>query len=144
MTARKPPRLSWESWVERQIREARERGDFDDLDGAGQPLADLDRPHDELWWVKKKLAEEGAGFLPPTLALRKDREDTLAALSGVSSETEARRRLEDLNQRIRRVNREATAGPPSTVMPVDVEVALQRWRERRGDDPARGGRLEGP
>ena len=28
----------WESWIDRQIREAQERGDFDNLPGKGQPL----------------------------------------------------------------------------------------------------------
>ena len=50
MTERKRPDITFESWVERQIRVAQERGDFDNLPGAGKPI-----PHygdDELWWVK--------------------------------------------------------------------------------------------
>lgn len=38
----RPPRLPfahYESWIDKQIREAQERGDFDNLRGAGQPLA---------------------------------------------------------------------------------------------------------
>ena len=38
MSERKPRGVSFESWVERQVREARERGAFDDLPGAGKPL----------------------------------------------------------------------------------------------------------
>ena len=56
MTARKPPGVGWESWIDKQIREAEERGEFEDLPGAGQPIPDLDKPFDELWWVKNKLA----------------------------------------------------------------------------------------
>ena len=52
MTERKPPGVGFETWVERQIREATERGEFDNLPGAGKPVADLDKPHDELWWIK--------------------------------------------------------------------------------------------
>ncbi len=45
----------FESVVERRIREAMERGEFDDLPGTGEPLPDAGRPYDELWWVKKWL-----------------------------------------------------------------------------------------
>jgi hypothetical protein len=58
MTERKPPGIGFQTWVERQIREAMERGEFDNLPGAGKPIADLDKPHDELWWIKQKLRRE--------------------------------------------------------------------------------------
>jgi hypothetical protein len=45
----------YESVVERRIREAAERGEFDDLPGEGKPLPDAGRPYDELWWVKAWL-----------------------------------------------------------------------------------------
>jgi hypothetical protein len=38
MTERKPPGMSFETWVEHQISKGLERGDFDDLPGAGRPL----------------------------------------------------------------------------------------------------------
>ena len=68
MTERKPFGVSWETWIDRQIREGMERGDFDHLPGHGQPIRGLDRPDDELWWVREKLRREGVSFLPPTLA----------------------------------------------------------------------------
>ena len=43
MTERKPPGVSWESWIDRQIREAEERGAFADLPGAGMRIPDLDK-----------------------------------------------------------------------------------------------------
>lgn len=46
---------AYESVVERRIREAMDRGEFDDLPGAGEPLPDTGRPYDELWWVKNWL-----------------------------------------------------------------------------------------
>lgn len=39
--------------VERQIREAIERGEFDHLPGAGKPLPDVDRQYDPAWWAKR-------------------------------------------------------------------------------------------
>ena len=72
MTERKPPGVSFESWVDKQIRDASERGDFKDLPGFGKPLPDDTAPYDELWWVKGKMHREGVSVLPPTLALRKE------------------------------------------------------------------------
>jgi hypothetical protein len=40
------------------IREAMERGAFDNLPGAGKPIPDIDQPYDPMWWLKKKLADE--------------------------------------------------------------------------------------
>jgi hypothetical protein len=80
MTERKPPGVSFESWTDKQIRDAEARGDFARLPGAGKPLpADVEQPYDELWWIKRKMAREGLTVLPPTLALRKEAEDALAA-----------------------------------------------------------------
>ncbi|MFC4052617.1 DUF1992 domain-containing protein [Actinomadura syzygii] len=59
MTERKPPGLSFESWIDRQVREAEERGEFADLPGSGKPLPDAHQPLDENWWIKQKLAAEG-------------------------------------------------------------------------------------
>jgi hypothetical protein len=129
LTERKPPGVTWETWIDRQIREGMERGEFDDLPGHGQPLADVDRPHDELWWVRDKLKREGVSYLPPTLALRKEVEDAEAAMTTARSEADVREMVGQINERIRAVNRQATAGPPSTLVPLDVERAVERWRE---------------
>lgn len=61
---RLPPPSTFESWIEREIREAQERGVFDDLPGAGKPLPGLDEPHDPLWWVKRKIRDENLSLLP--------------------------------------------------------------------------------
>jgi hypothetical protein len=38
--------------VEKQIREAQERGEFDNLPGAGKPLRGIDADRDDPdWWV---------------------------------------------------------------------------------------------
>ncbi|MFB6556762.1 DUF1992 domain-containing protein, partial [Streptomyces sp. NPDC056405] len=67
MTERKPPGVSYESWVEKQIRESTERGGFEDLPGFGKPLRNLDRPYDEMWWIKEKMDREQVSFLPASL-----------------------------------------------------------------------------
>ena len=131
MTERKPPGVGFGSWVERQIREAAERGAFDNLPGAGKPIADLDKPHDELWWVKQKLRRENLSYLPPTIALRKEAEDALAAAYRARSEDQVRRIVADINGKIVDGNRKATSGPPLNLMPFDVERVVRTWRERQ-------------
>ena len=127
---RKPPGTSWETWVERQIREGIERGEFDDLPGKGKPIPDVGVTHDELWWVRKKLKREKVSYLPPTLAIRKERDDALEKIAAATDERDVRRIVEEINVRIRYVNSHATGGPPSTVMPLDLDDVLARWHAR--------------
>jgi hypothetical protein len=131
MTERKPPGIGFQSWVERQIQEAMERGEFDNLPGAGKPIADLDKPHDELWWVKDKLRRENLSYLPATLALRKEAEDALAGALRARSEGQVRRILAAINRKILDGNRKAASGPPLNLMPYDVERVVADWRERQ-------------
>lgn len=130
MTQRKPTGLNWESWIDRQIRRAEERGEFDDLPGAGRPIPDLDKPHDEMWWVKRKLRDEGLSYLPPSLALRKEATEARAAALEASTETEARRIIEDVNETIREANRKGIRGPSIMLVPYNVDRILEEWRRR--------------
>jgi hypothetical protein len=132
MTERKPPGVGFETWVERQLREAAERGAFDDLPGAGKPIPDLDQPHDELWWVKQKLRRENFSYLPPTIALRKQAEEALEAAARAGSEDAVRRIVADINAKIIEGNRKAASGPPLNLAPLDVERVVRDWRDRRG------------
>jgi hypothetical protein len=130
MTERKPAGVSWETWIDRQIRAGMERGEFDELPGHGKPLADVDRPRDELWWVRQKLQREGVSYLPPTLAVRKELDEAREQIAASSSEAEVREIVEAINVKIRRVNSQATAGPPSNLMPLDVEHVVADWTPR--------------
>lgn len=134
MASRKPPSQSWESWIDRQIRESRERGEFDDLEGTGRPLADLDQPYDALWWVRKKLKEERLAYLPPTLQIRKDLEVAKDEIARARTEHQVRQIIAEINDRVRHVNRTAIEGPPSTTMPLDEERTVQRWRQQRAGE----------
>jgi hypothetical protein len=131
MTDHKPSGIGFGTWVERQIREATERGELDNLPGAGKPIADLDKPHDELWWVKQKLRREHLSWLPPTIALRKEAEEALLAAARAGSEDQVRRIVADSNRKILEGNRKAASGPPLNLMPFDVERVVRTWRERR-------------
>ena len=134
MSDRKPPGVGWESWIDHQIRLGMERGEFDDLAGKGKPLAGIDDPHDDDWWIKDKLKREGVSVLPPTLAVRKELDDARREIAAADSEERVRAVVLAINERIRRVNRLATSGPPSTVMPLDVEQVVADWRAA-GENP---------
>jgi hypothetical protein len=141
MTARKPPGLGWESWIDRQIREAIERGELDDLPGAGEPLPDLDEPYDEMWWVRRKLGSEGLTLLPPSLALRREARDAFEAASRARSEAEVRRLIGHVNEQIREANRDRVADPVILLVPYDVDRAVKDWREQHeGSGSRRTGR----
>ncbi|GHH84432.1 DUF1992 domain-containing protein [Streptomyces sulfonofaciens] len=130
MTERKPPGVSFESWIDKQIREAEERGAFSGLSGAGRPLPrGTDRTYDELWWVKQKMAQEGLSVLPPTLALRKEAEDALEAARRAPSEAAARRIVTAVNARIREAMLKPPPGPPLGKKPYDVEAVAREWRD---------------
>jgi hypothetical protein len=127
---RKPGGVSWETWIERQIREGIERGEFADLPGAGKPIDDLLQHHDEDWWIKAKLRREELSYLPPTLAIRKEVEMAREAIARASTEAVVRRILADINPRIRDINRRGAEGPPSSVMPLDEEAVVAQWRSQ--------------
>ncbi len=131
MSERKPAGMSFESWVDRAIREAEERGAFADLPGAGKPIPGAGQPDDELWWVKAKLRREKLTFVPASLALRKDAEEIDDRAAAMSSESDVRRLVEDVNTRIRAAIRTGIAGPSISLMPLNPDKVVARWRERR-------------
>ncbi|MET8503361.1 DUF1992 domain-containing protein [Streptomyces sp. NPDC004787] len=128
MTERKPPGVSFESFVDKQIREAAERGEFERLEGFGKPLEDDAAPYDELWWVKRKMHREGMSALPPALALRKEAEDAAEEARGAGSEAQLRRVLGEINGKIVEALARPPAGPPLNLRPFDVEAAVAEWR----------------
>ncbi|RPF39570.1 uncharacterized protein DUF1992 [Streptomyces sp. Ag109_G2-6] len=131
MTERKPPGVSFESFVDRQIREAADRGDFARLPGLGKPLASLDAPYDELWWIKGKLHREGCTPLPPSLALRKEAEDAHETALAAPTERRAREVLAEVNEKIRTALRRPPPGPPLGIAEFDVEAVLAERRAAR-------------
>lgn len=131
---RKPPGLSWERWIERQISEAIARGDFDGLPGAGRPIRDLDRRRDDSAWIRDKLRRERAAPPPPpAIQIRIDVDAALASLGSLTTEAEVRSLVEHLNDRIRTVNRTTVSGPPTTLGPMAVEEVVAQWQRLRAD-----------
>ena len=131
--ARKPPGQTWESFVDKQIREAQARGEFDGLSGAGRPIPDLDRRAGESWWINRKLREERVTNVPPALALRRDVDRAREQIAAADSEAEVTAIVDTINTRIRTANATIVTGPPSDVWPLDLERVLARWRADRAD-----------
>lgn len=117
----------WESAIDKQIREAQERGEFDNLPGAGKPLKGLDEPYDENWWAKELLRRENmVGGPAPITALRKEIEGLPERLARLTMETSVREIVTDLNDRIRGIG-------GGEIEPVDVGGMVAAWRERRAN-----------
>jgi Domain of unknown function (DUF1992) len=131
-----------QTWVDVQIRQAMERGDFDDLPGAGKPIEGLGEQHDPDWWLKKLVERERITVLPPSVALRKEDAELDETLDRCFSEAEVRAHVEDFNSRVIRARYSLHPGPPLITMPRDVDATLAAWRERRDarrtrrDEPA--------
>jgi hypothetical protein len=123
----------YESSIDRALREAQERGEFDNLPGAGKPLPDAGREYDEDWWVKDWLRREGAeaGVLPPSLQLRKEAEDLAALVDRRPTEAAVRQLVTSLNEQIRKARAGLMDGPPVLLPPFDVEDVVRGWHERR-------------
>jgi hypothetical protein len=131
MAERKPPGGSWQSHIEQQIARAQKEGQFDDLPGAGKPIPDLDRPLGEMWWLRQFLQREELSVEPGVLTLRRDVEKTFERLPKLALESEVRRLLTELNERISRANATLTSGPGSNLAPYDVDDVIARWRKQR-------------
>lgn len=121
--------------MERQIREAQERGEFDNLPGAGKPL-DLSDSGDPDWWVKRFAERENldlGGALPGPLALRKEAAGYPESLADVRTEAQVREIIEDYNQRVLADRRRPAVGnlPPLLAKTLDVDEMVERWRPLR-------------
>jgi hypothetical protein len=128
----------WESPVERAIREAQERGEFDNLPGAGKPLrnlgsADTDDPD---WWIRGLVEREHldlTGAMSPAVALRKEADTFPESLLELRTEESVRAVLEDFNRRVRLDRLRPAVGPfpPLIARTVDVDDLVGQWHELR-------------
>ena len=123
----------YESPVDRQIREAQERGEFDNLPGAGKPLPDAGRDYQDDWWITAWLrrAGETSGMLPATLQLRREVEDLATLVDRRSSEAAVRELVAAVNEQIRKARVGLLDGPPVLLPPFDADAVVRGWRERR-------------
>lgn len=122
--------------AERAIREAIERGEFDNLPGAGAPLP-LRHSGDPEWWLKERIHREGVGpeGLPGSsaIALRREADGFPESLAEFADESSVRSVLLDFNARVEADWRRPGVGRGSPVVArrVDVEALVGAWRDLR-------------
>ncbi|MEV1058549.1 DUF1992 domain-containing protein [Micromonospora chalcea] len=124
---------AWEAAVEAQIRSAQERGEFDNLPGAGKPIPGRDTPYDEGWWIRSFMEREQIPsdlLLPTPLQLRRRIEQLPAELRDLPTEDAVRSYVAALNTEVVAWLRTPT-GPRVVVRPVNVEDAVRGWRADR-------------
>lgn len=129
----------FESPVDRAIREAAERGAFENLPGAGKPLSPTVPEQDDFLRRWAGAEEGGRSFLPMSLQLRKEAHDIPQRVAGERSEQRVRDLVEDLNRRISDEIRMPTSQPPLAMRRIDVQETVENWRtdrDRRAADRA--------
>jgi hypothetical protein len=139
MTERKPAGMSFETWVERQISQAQERGDFDALPGTGKPLPWRSPDETAYDWVVARARRENLdlfGMLPPGLALRRERDLLPERVQALPTEAEVRAVAEDYNARVQQFWRQPQESRWSPVPGLaDVEALVEAWRLARPAAP---------
>lgn len=123
----------WEAAVEAQIRSAQERGEFDNLPGAGKPIPGRDLPYDEGWWIRSFLEREQLPsdlLLPTPLQLRRRIEKLPDEVRDLPTEESVRAYVADLNTEVVAWLRTPT-GPRVVVRPVNADDVVGRWRADR-------------
>lgn len=90
--------------IEKRIKEAQKRGDFDDLPGHGKPLEIEEDSHipEDLRLAHKIL--KNANCLPPELELKKEIRQMEDMLESIPDEKEKYRQIKKINYKIMRLN----------------------------------------
>jgi len=119
-------------YVEIAIQQAMRRGDFDDLPGAGKPIAGLTEVNDPDWWIRRKIERENlTGLGPPALTLRTEDAGLDARLDAAASESTVREILGDFNRRVVEARRQLLGGPPVVTKTRDEDAEVELWAARR-------------
>lgn len=90
--------------IEKRIKEAQERGEFDDLPGRGEPLKIEDDSHipEDLRLAYKVL--KNADCLPPELELKKEIRQIEDMLEHIPDEREKYHQIKRINYKIMQLN----------------------------------------
>jgi hypothetical protein len=137
MAVNKPAGQSWESYADAQLRIAGQHGAFDNLPGAGKPIAGLDEPYNENWWLKQYLVRENLSALPQALAFKAELAQLIERLWRVPGELQLREEIKKINQRIAAMNATVLDGLPLDVGSMDVEETVSVWRSKREHPPSK-------
>ena len=120
--------------ADRRIEDAMKEGKFDHLPGAGKPIDLEPMPADEnarlTWWAIRIL--KGNDVTPDEIVWRK-RVDTLKSeLAETRCERRLRSLVDQINLLARKLNTLGTNALQSAVCGVELDVELERLRERTG------------
>ena len=90
--------------VEQRIKEAQQKGEFDDLPGCGRPLVmeDDSRIPEDLRLAYKIL--KNAGCIPPELELKREIKSMEDMLEGMPEDREKYRQMKRINYKIMKLN----------------------------------------
>jgi len=123
----------FESMLDRQIRAAQERGEFDDLPGAGKPLASESTPYSPDWWVNQVIEREkvGAYAVPPALALRKLADELTKGARECRTEREVRAAVVDYNERADYQRKLPQEGRAVILPTLEADEIVEGWRRKR-------------
>jgi hypothetical protein len=127
----KDPEKRRAAFIEHTIRQNMREGFFENVEGTGQPLSWIDKPYDELWWVKQLVEREKLSILPESLELRREIEQKLQEIRSMTQERFVREELEALNAKIRRANATTIQGPPTVLVPINIEAVVAKWKAER-------------
>ena len=97
--------------IEKRIRDAQLRGEFDDLPGSGEPLDIEEDSHipEDLRLAHKIL--KNANCLPPELQLKKEIRQMEDMLDDIPDEKEKYRQIKRINYKITQLNMMRKASP---------------------------------
>lgn len=116
--------------IEKRIKDAQEKGDFDNLPGSGEPIKVEDDSHvpEDLRLAYKIL--KNANCVPPEIQLRKDIRKMEDMLAGMKDEKEKYRQIKKINFLIMQLSMTRTASP----LLEDTEVYYHKIVEKTGKE----------
>jgi hypothetical protein len=96
--------LGFQKIIEKRIKDAQKRGEFDDLPGSGKPLSIEDDSHvpEDLRLAYKVL--KNADCLPPELELKREIRQMEDMLEKIPDEKEKYRQIKRINYKILQLN----------------------------------------
>lgn len=119
---------SFESAIERTIREAIERGEFDDLPGQGKPLPGAGEADTPDWWIRGWMDRRRQ--IDDLAEIRLDLERRVGRLWDLPSAQRVTAAVADINRSL-----------PAGVEPLDPDEIVVTWRQMYR---ARRGTIERP
>ena len=123
--------------VEKRIKEAQERGEFDNLPGRGRPIPLEDESHvpEDLRLAYKIL--KNADCLPPELELKKEIRQMEDMLGHIPDEKEKYRQIKRINYKILQLNLMGKKSPLFEEKEIYYRKLLEKTGRKEPDRPGR-------